>query len=342
MNTSKLEFKDYSDRDWQIFAAAQKQANIFHHTAWLQLMQECYGYRPFVVILRDAKGAICVGLPMMEVNSIFTHRRWVSIPFSDHCAPLYCDATVSKELERALAYEAQKPGNPAVEIRWDLVHLGLPPDFVLHTLRLESDTDKVCRGIHHSHLRNMRIARANGIKIVHGVGKEELSAFYGLHLQTRHRQGVPIQPRKYFELLDELVLQRGLGFISLAWHDATCLAGATFLHWRDTLTYKYGASTELGLSMRANHLLFWDAICWGCENGFKFLDFGRSDVDNAGLRSFKQRWGAVETPLIYSRFPDPTIQSSPQKIIPFMHFMIRKSPLWVCSTIGNLLYRYFG
>jgi hypothetical protein len=337
-----LQFKDHSDHGWQSFAAAQKQTNIFHHAAWSRLMEECYGYHPFVVVLPDAKGEICAGLPMMEINSLFTHRRWVSVPFSDHCSPLYRDSTAIDRLEKAIIFEAQKPGTPKIEIRWNLSRMNASPDFVLHTLHLESDVDRVCQGIHHSHLRNMRIARANGIRVVHGVGRKELSAFYNLHLQTRHRQGVPIQPWKYFELLDKLVLQRGLGFISLAWHEATCLAGAIFLHWRDTLTYKYGASTELGLSMRANHLLFWEAIRWGCDNGFGRLDFGRSDVDNIGLRSFKQRWGAVETPLRYSRFPDFARRASPQKIIPFMHFVIRNSPLWVCSTIGSLLYRYFG
>lgn len=341
MDTPRMNFTDHADHDWQSFATAWKQTNIFHHAAWSRLMEECYGYKPFIVVLRDAQGKICAGLPMMAVNGL-AHRRWISLPFSDHCSPLYHNLAALGELEAAIISEAQKPGAPKVEIRWDLFHRSESPNFVLHTLRLESDVDQVYRGIHHSHLRNVRIARTNGIKITHGVGKEELSAFYGLHLQTRHRQGVPIQPRKYFELLDDLVLQHGLGFISLAWHNATCLAGAIFLHWRDTLTYKYGASTELGQSMRANHLLFWDAIRWGCENGFGWLDFGRSDIDNVGLRSFKQRWGAEETPLTYSYFPDSARRPPPTKILSFMHFLVRNSPLWVCSATGNLLYRYFA
>ncbi len=341
MDTSRLEFTDPSSPGWQSFSAEQKQTNIFHHAAWSKLMEECYGYKSFIVVLRDDQGKIRAGLPMMEVHRL-AHRRWISLPFSDHCIPLYCDLAALGELEDAIAFKAQRPGAPIVEIRWNLFHRSVSPDFILRTLHLESDADHVCRGIHHSHLRNVRIAQKNGIKIVHGVRKEQLSAFYDLHLQTRHRQGVPIQPRKYFELLGELVLQHGLGFISLAWHNATCLAGAIFLHSRDTLTYKYGASTVLGQSMRANYLLFWDAIRWGCENGFGWLDFGRSDIDNVGLRSFKQRWGAAETPLTYSYFPASARQPLSPKITSFMHFVIRNSPLWVCSTTGNLLYRHLA
>jgi hypothetical protein len=326
-----------------MFAAKQTQANIFHHAAWSELMQACYGYRPFVAILRDPNGQITVGIPMMEVNGLFGRRRWVSIPFSDHCSPLSQEAIASDELIQAVTCEAQKDEKRKVEIRWDLFHRSTAPDFVLHTLRLESDFDKVSRGIHHSHLRNVRLGQGHGIQIVHGVGEQELSAFYDLHLQTRHRQGVPIQPWKYFKLLGDLILQQGLGFISLAWHDTTCLAGAIFLYWGSTLTYKYGASTDQGMSMRANHLLFWDAIRWGCQNGYSVLDFGRTDYKNEGLRLFKGRWGAVESPLYYSTIPSGSQQrgsiEGPKSL---MEAFIKRSPLWVCRLSGELLYRYFA
>ena len=33
------------------------------------------------------------------------------------------------------------------------------------------------------------------------------------------------------------------------------------------------------------------------------FDFGRSDLDNPGLLTFKDRWGATRSSLIYSGFP---------------------------------------
>src|SRR5215208_5141372 len=120
MSASRLEFIEHSDHDWQIFAASQKQANIFHHVAWSRLMQECYGYRSFVVIVRDAKGQICAGLPMMEVEGPFSRRRWVSIPFSDHCSPLYCNLAALEKLTSALAFEAQQSASLKLEVRWNL------------------------------------------------------------------------------------------------------------------------------------------------------------------------------------------------------------------------------
>ena len=38
-------------------------------------------------------------------------------------------------------------------------------------------------------------------------------------------------------------------------------------------------------------------IRWACENGYRELDFGRTDLEQDGLREFKRGWGAEESPL---------------------------------------------
>ncbi len=78
------------------------------------------------------------------------------------------------------------------------------------------------------------------------------------------------------------------------------VAAAVFLRGRDHLTYKYGASDRAALAMRPNNLLFPEVIRWACEAGCRELDFGRTDLDNDGLREFKRGWGADESPLHYT------------------------------------------
>ena len=108
----------------------------------------------------------------------------------------------------------------------------------------------------------------------------------------------------------------------LAYQGNQPLAAGLFLHWQQTLTYKYAASSDQVQSLRPNYLLTWTAIRWGCENGFRIFDFGRTDVADIGLRTFKSRWGAVELPLIYSTMafhsalPKPPGIESPWKPAP--------------------------
>ncbi len=51
---------------------------------------------------------ILVGLPMMEINSRITGKRWVALPFTDHCSPLLQD---KNDLEKLTINEI------AIEIR---------------------------------------------------------------------------------------------------------------------------------------------------------------------------------------------------------------------------------
>ena len=345
MSVSDLEFIDHSDNGWQTFAAAHERANIFHHAAWSQLMQGCYGYRPFVIVVRNARGDICAGLPMMEVNSRRSHHCWISVPFSDHCAPLSLDSAALKKLTEALTSKAQEPGSPKMEFRWKLPAQSdaqYSSEYVLHTIQLDCILEKITDRIHHSHRRNIKTASDHNVQIKFGRSLEDIQIFYSLHLQTRQRQGVPIQPYHYFELLHRKLIEQGLGFVLLAYESGRCLAGAIFLHWNHTLTYKYGASTSDGLHLRPNHLIFWKAIQWGCDNGFTNLDLGRTSIENTGLRDFKSRWGAQETPLLYTNLACHTSQTSNGHLLNIMRVVIQNSPAWVCRLSGEILYRYFG
>lgn len=343
MSASSLEFIEPSDHDWQVFAESQR-SNIFHHAAWSGLLRECYGYRPFVVILRDATGQISAGLPMMEVDALFS-RRWVSIPFSDHCAPLYSDAASLRKFGEVLTLEAQKSENPKIELRCELPAEFEPQsraEYVLDTIELNSALEEVKKRIHRSHLGSIKTAQARGIQIKFGRILEDVRTFYSLHLQSRRRQGVPIQPYHYFEALHKRLIAQGLGFVLLAYEKEQCLAGAVFLHWNHTLTYKYAASRPDPLHLCPNHLLFWNAIQWGCNNGFTRLDLGRTSIENEGLRSFKSRWGAEETPLRYISLPHESNQASNPVLWKLMNTVIQKSPPWVCRLSGELLYKYVG
>jgi lipid II:glycine glycyltransferase (peptidoglycan interpeptide bridge formation enzyme) len=188
----------------------------------------------------------------------------------------------------------------------------------------------------------MRIAQASDLQIVYGETNEHMADFYHLHLLTRHRQGVPVQPWKFFERLKKLLLDQGLGFLLLAYKAQKCLAGAIFLHWNETLTYKYGASSDDGLKYRPNNLVMWTAIQKGCENGFARFDLGRTDLENTGLRMFKSRWGAREAPLFYTNLNANSAPIGEGKVMSYMHKILQKSPVWVCRLSGELLYRHFG
>jgi hypothetical protein len=350
-----------TDERWQAYVAAAPDASIFHHPAWSSLLAECYGYRPFVAAVADASGEMRVGVPVQEVASPFTGRRWISLPFTDHCRPLYRDdihlasageggGDWSAELVRHLAELRQEAGSPSLELRTGFPSqegVMLDESQVLHLLRLSPHSQDVFDKFHRSQVqRNISRAEREGIEVRWGEGQEGMDAFYALHTETRHRLGVPVQPKRYFDLLQRRLVDTGLGFVLLAYSHDRPVAGAVFLTYKKTLTYKYGASDSDAWSLRPNHALFWTAIKWGCENGHEVFDWGKTAVDNEGLRRFKGQWGAVESPLLYSVFHREGHAahhvSIPERLSGFMEVFIQKSPAFVCRTLGELLYKHFA
>jgi CelD/BcsL family acetyltransferase involved in cellulose biosynthesis len=281
----------------------------------------------------------------MEVKSPLTGRRWVSLPFSDYCRPLYQDGSAFRQLVEGMIQFVAKNRVLNLDLRGvypDSPGLCAHSQHVLHAIDLLPDKETVWKQIHQMHRRNIRIAHEKKVEIVRGETIEHLRDFYHLHLHTRQRQGVPVQPWKFFERLKKLFLDRELGFLLLAYKDQQCIAAAIFLHWKKCLTYKYGASIDDGLKYRPNNLLMWTAIQWGCEQGFVLFDLGRTDLENTGLRTFKSRWGARETPLFYTSLGDNSAHRGEGKLTSYMHTVLQKTPAWVCRLSGELLYKHFG
>jgi CelD/BcsL family acetyltransferase involved in cellulose biosynthesis len=143
-------------------------------------------------------------------------------------------------------------------------------------------------------------------------------------------------------LLWQRIVDAGLGFILLAHKDSLPIAGAVFLTYNNVLVYKYGASDSDYWRFRPNHLLFWTAIRWGCENGYRLLDWGRTSTGNIGLRNFKSGWGAQESVLAYSVLSVTPPNRTAARLSGVTQAFIRRAPRWVCRMTGELLYGHFA
>ena len=336
---------DPSDERWVAFVHSVPEANVFHHPAWMNLMAECYGYRPFVVAICDERGEIRAGLPLMEVDSWLTGRRWVSLPFTDHCTTLYQGDTPPRELFEYVSELQSEHDVPGVEIRGGIPHYAPVHEVnshVLHVQDLSADTREIHKNLDKNVRRSIVKAEREGVRVRWAESKRDLDIFYDLHWKTRHRQGVPVQPKRYFELLWQRIIDAGLGFILLAYEDNVPIAGGVFLTYKTTLVYKYGASDRDYWRLCPNHSLFWSAIRWGCENGHTLLDWGRTKMSNTGLRDFKRRWGAKESILTYSVLSATPPSHIMDRLPGITETFIRHSPRWVCRMTGELLYRHFA
>jgi CelD/BcsL family acetyltransferase involved in cellulose biosynthesis len=292
----------------------------------------------------NAHGEIIAGLPVIEVHTPLGPRRWVSLPFTDQCAPLARSTVRWSSLVEELNLAQREARVASLEIRSQLEGPGAHTTevAVTHSLRLNSDLDVLYKMFKRPSVRRqIKRAERDGVVVRWEESNSALTQiFYRLHLNTRRRLGVPIQPRRYFDLLWRELIEPGLGFVLLAYFNDAPVAGAVFLAWNGTVTYKYGASDASFWHLHPNHLLMWTAIRWGCQNGLRTFDFGRSDFASKGLRQFKESWGAQEAALVYTTLGDRVLRPTRSRMHAAVSSVVRRSPPCVCQAMGELLYKY--
>jgi CelD/BcsL family acetyltransferase involved in cellulose biosynthesis len=337
-----------ADARWEAFLARASRANAFHHPAWLELLHRSYGYPIKALCLVDEAGAILAGLPMAMVGGGLRRPRLAALPFSDECVPLTVpdgDPTLTAKLTEALDVLRRGLGL-ALEVRGPLDPTASPQvvdRYYQHDIALESDFEAVvARFRRRSQLmRGVRRAEREGLTVERSIDTVALADFYRLHLATRHRQGVPTQPRSFILRFADL-FERGLGFVLTVRDGERPIAAAVFLAFNGSLIYKYGASDASALGKRPNNLLFLEAIRWGCEAGMHTLDLGRTDIGHESLREFKLSWGAEERTLAYHELAHRRREAQSMGLAHRIAPLIRSSPPVVGRLVGAALYRYAG
>lgn len=333
-----------ADPRWQAFVSAAADAGIFHHRAWLELLHNQYGYEMSAVCMMAADGEIAAALPLAHVKSRLTGTRAVCVPFADVCgaAALADHQDLVGPLLEAVRTRHDDDGID-VEIRAPIAELGAEAGaFYQHLLELEADPGAVRRRFR-ANVRNIiNKAHREGVEVVRDTSREALDDFYGLHLLTRRRLGVPTQPKSFIRRFETL-FDQGLGFVLRARLNERTIASAVFLTFNGVVMYKYSASDPPYMKKNPNYALLMEAIRWGCENGYRRFDMGRTDLDADGLRSFKRGWGTTEEVLKYTRLSTGPVDSSPEGGVPsIVRTALKHAPPIGSRLVGAVLYKHFA
>lgn len=308
-----------ADPRWEEFLRGHPRATVFHSTPWIEALCRSYGYEPAVLTTSPPDAPLRNGLAVCRIDSRLTGRRLVSLPFSDHCEPLLDENADWRAVFSSLDQELRRRKLRYVEIRpvGDIDRSLTPSSsthaYCLHQLDLTPPLDTLFQRFHKSSIQR-KIHRAGKEQLHYEEGRTDplLEAFYNLLLITRRRHELPPQPRIWFRnLIDSF---KDTLKIRVALKEKTPIAAILTLRFKDTLVYKYGGSAAQYHNLGGMHLLFWKTIQEGKRAGLRTFDFGRSDYDNEGLITFKDRWGATRSTLNYFRITNSP--QSNQKFIP--------------------------
>jgi CelD/BcsL family acetyltransferase involved in cellulose biosynthesis len=325
-------------------AMRASDASVFHHPAWLRVLRDEYRHPIWAVCLEDDGGRVVAGLPVATVRSRLTGNRLVALPFSDVCDPFVGGEEARlAPLLAALDAERVRRRLP-LEIHGTVSALtssSAGDAFWHQTAELPTSVDGVPRMLSAAKRRDVRRAAREGVTLQERTDRGALDAFFALHVRTRHKHGVPTQPRSFFRRLTTL-FDEGLGFMLLALYDGRPIAAAVYLQLNGVMTLKYNASDERTLKLRGNQLIYERALRMAIEAGCHRFDFGRTELDNPGLLFFKQEFGASQNRLTYTLVPARAATRSVRAVSSLQRKAIRRSPAFFGRVAGAVLYRHFA
>jgi len=291
-------------RGWNELLLSNQEYSFFHSSNWAMVLYESYHYKPLYFTMIDS-GRLLVLVPVMEIKSLFTGQRGVSLPFTDYCEPVIDKAIHFQDVLECLIEYGKNTGWKSVEIRGGgnlLEDLHPSSYYYGHAMNISRNEDEIFSGFKSNTKRNIRKAIREGVQVNIENSLKSIREFYRLNCMTRKTHGLPPQPYYFFKSLYDYIISENIGIVVLAAYKGKTIAGAVFFHFGKRAVYKYGASDRAYQHLRANNLIMWEAIRWYVRNGYKRFCFGRTEPENRGLRQFKSGWGTEEMIIKYYKY----------------------------------------
>lgn len=292
-----IEKCNYSENEvWNTFVNNSNSTNIFHLFEWKAILEK--SYRLETLFLKALNGTDLIGiLPVAKINNIKGQSISVSLPFVNYAGWLFNPVYESENLknqflqfmldENVLRFE-----NRLLEKKSSVIK----EDSIL-SLQLPSNSDLLWNRLDAKVRNQVRKAWKSNLNIV--WGKEQLDDFYKIYSKHIQSLGTPVHSFVFFKnIIDHLPDLTEILTVRLG----DKVIGAMFLtKYKNLISDPWAASLKKYLPLNPNMLMYWEALKYSCDNGFKIFDFGRSQM-NSGTFKFKAQWGAEPVPLNYENY----------------------------------------
>lgn len=305
-----------TDRRWDAFVASHPDGLVFHHSAWLRVIEESYGFKPVHLACEDGDGVLHGVLPLFRVRGLITGRGLYSLPRTPTAGPIAVDRRAASALiEEALRLIDGRHERLDIQMKstWlDGLVDGVVGRPVVETYRLElpPGDQEIRFGNSDNHgkiKRAVNKAARNGVGVRPAETEMELRAWYALYLDTMRSHATPPRPYRFFRVCWEVLRPKGLMRLLIAERPKAgqnlMLAGSVFLMHGRTVFFAHNGRRRDALPLRPNDAIHWRAIHDAHSSGFRYFDLGEVPEGKAGLAEFKAKWGAQPTHLYLYRYP---------------------------------------
>jgi hypothetical protein len=294
-----------SDDRWDAFVRARPDATVYHLSAWAEVFERAYGYRPRYLALHGSGDELAGVLPLIYGRGVLSGRRLRSLPAGSAAGPLATDRDGVAALVRHAADLADRDEVKLLMLRSrepDLDHFeprltNVPkhPIWIAPVPEPEAVDLKAWKKHSRNLYRGVNKAIDAGLTWREASGPSDLRRWYDLYLATMRKVCVLPRSWKQLETTRRLLEPSGEFRLFVVEHGDRMLAGVVTHPFGDTVELLYNGSDPTELVLRPNHMLNWGVLQWASRNGYAFMDIG--DAQEGGeLARFKAQFKAEPVP----------------------------------------------
>jgi hypothetical protein len=358
-----VEIDPLHDKRWQAFVGNHSDGLIYHHSAWLTVLEREFGHGLACLACEDQDGDLQGVLPLSWTRGLpllagaRTGRRLCSLPRTPVAGPLSLDDRATSALIEAATQRVGQSRGARLELKPNWSAPELPPSGLIRTpwrkafvLGLPPRFEELSFGTSRNRSRiNWAVRKAErlGVRVRSAETWEDVRSWYRLYLETMRSHSLPPRPLRLFGAIWDLLCPRRLARLVLAERDGELIAGSLYLMYGRTIFYAFNGCLRSGLSMRPNDVIQWHAIKQACRQGFRYYDLGEVSNNNHGLADFKAKWGAEEMQLYryYDTGPasnqlDAEAQQPEPGAPRIFEAAWRRLPLTATAAVGNRIYSF--
>ncbi|MCX5750852.1 MAG: peptidoglycan bridge formation glycyltransferase FemA/FemB family protein [Candidatus Saganbacteria bacterium] len=282
-------WKLYSDSDaqrWNDLITGFPNASILESYEWGELKRSS-GWEPIRLVVEDA-GEIKAAISILKRKTPYFNKSIFYAPRGPGMAD-FKDETVWEELLKGVKEQAQFHHAMALKIDPFVQEKDVGATIVLkkhgfHFVRsqiqpratfildLSKDLDALLASFEEKTRYNIRLAERKGVEVRENPSEEGVKIFYNIYEETAKRDKFTVHPLSYYQRIRELIIEKGMGGIFIAYYQGEPIAGVYIFCFGDTVWYMYGASSAKYRNIMPNHALHWQVIQWAKERGYKKYD----------------------------------------------------------------------
>ncbi len=328
------------DREaWDKYVSSCPHARLYHLFDWGAIFEALFACKPFYLIAETGTDIVGV-LPLLCVKNVgFTGNYVASLPgglctHDDTFSQQLLNQAIDLTRKHRMGYLALRDG----EKQWDDSRLITHTEYTYVLDNLPANPDLVWKKIRAEARTRVRKARKHALTTA--WNSAPLDAFYRAYATNMRDLGTPAMPKRFFAY----AMERFPDTIHLltVHSENTVIGGMMLFAFNGVLYNPFVSSLRAYFDLCPNDLLYWEAIVYACEHGYRMFDMGRSPAGSGHAR-FKQKYGAQPRPLFYQYYLN-TKQTAPAmrggKLYDTVSRVWKRLPLYMTDHLGPVI-RYF-